>query len=75
MASRLAGVCCPAHQAALLDVTTRQAAEAATVWSVAATQLDQINVDAGHGHQHVFLDTDPPAGAVTPDGAAEGTGG
>ncbi|MEO3770513.1 hypothetical protein [Micromonospora sp. B9E7] len=64
-----------AHQAALLDITTRQAAEASTIWSVAATQLDQISVDAGHGHQHVFLDTDPHEGALTPDGAAEGTGG
>lgn len=64
-----------AHQAALLDISTRQAAEAATIWSVAATQLDQISVDAGHGHQHVFLDTDPHEGALTPDGAAEGTGG
>lgn len=65
----------PAQRAALLDVTARQAAEAATIWSVAATQLDQVSVDAGHGHQHVFLDTDPHEGALTPDGAAEGTGG
>ncbi|MEU8257565.1 hypothetical protein AB0C06_25215 [Micromonospora inaquosa] len=64
-----------AQRAALLDVTARQAAEAATIWSVAATQLDQISVDAGQGHQHVFLDTDPDGGALTPDGAAEGTGG
>ncbi|MEU4555024.1 hypothetical protein EV382_1175 [Micromonospora violae] len=64
-----------AQRAALLDVTARQAAEAATIWSVAATQLDQVSVDAGQGHQHVFLDTDPDGGALTPDGAAEGTGG
>ncbi|WP_030490318.1 hypothetical protein [Micromonospora chokoriensis] len=64
-----------AQRAALLDVTARQAAEAATSWSVAATQLDQISIDAGHGHQHVFLDTDAHEGALTPDGAAEGTGG
>ncbi|MEV4122271.1 hypothetical protein [Micromonospora sp. NPDC049645] len=64
-----------AQRGALLDVTARQAAEAATVWSVAATQLDQVSVDAGRGHQHVFLDTDPHEGALTPDGAAEGTGG
>ncbi|MEU8389574.1 hypothetical protein [Micromonospora sp. NPDC048842] len=64
-----------AQRAALLDVTARQAAEAATIWSVAATQLDQISVDSGQGHQHVFLDTDPHEGALTPDGAAEGTGG
>ncbi|WP_238433598.1 hypothetical protein [Micromonospora tarensis] len=59
----------------MLDLTARQAAEAATIWSVAATQLDQVSVDSGHGHQHVFLDTDPHEGALTPDGAAEGTGG
>ncbi|MFI7662983.1 hypothetical protein ACIBTW_29300 [Micromonospora parva] len=64
-----------AQRAAVLDVAARQAAEAATIWSVAATQLDQVSVDAGHGHQHVFLDTDPHGGALTPDGAAEGTGG
>jgi hypothetical protein len=64
-----------AQRAALLDLTTRQATQAAANWSVAATQLDQISVDAGHGHQHVFLDTDPHEGALTPDGAAEGTGG
>ncbi|MFI6238114.1 hypothetical protein ACIBD9_31500 [Micromonospora sp. NPDC050784] len=64
-----------AQRAALLDITARQAAEAATIWSVAATQLDQISVDAGKGHQHVFLDTDPHGGALTPDGAEEGTGG
>ncbi|MET8043644.1 hypothetical protein ABZU25_22610 [Micromonospora sp. NPDC005215] len=64
-----------AQRAALLDVTARQAAEAVTSWSVAATQLDQVSVDAGHGHQHVFLSTDPEGAAFTPDGAAEGTGG
>ncbi|MEV7986702.1 hypothetical protein [Micromonospora sp. NPDC085948] len=64
-----------AQRAALLDLTARQAAEAVTIWSVAATQLDQVSVDAGHGHQHVFLSTDPDGGAFTPDGAPEGTGG
>ncbi|MDG4809593.1 hypothetical protein O7634_22825 [Micromonospora sp. WMMD1120] len=64
-----------AQRAALLDLCARQATEAATLWSVAATQLDQISIDAGHGHQHVFLDTDQHEGALTPDGAAEGTGG
>ena len=38
-----------AQRAALLDVTARQAAEAATIWSVAATQLDQISVDCRPG--------------------------
>ncbi|MGN9810175.1 hypothetical protein ACTMSW_12565 [Micromonospora sp. BQ11] len=57
-----------AQRAALTDLAKRQAEGAATVWAVAATQLDQINIDAGYGHQHVFLGT-------APDGAAEGSGG
>ncbi|WP_341720899.1 hypothetical protein QQG74_14990 [Micromonospora sp. FIMYZ51] len=58
-----------------LTLAARQAALAATTWSVAATQLDQINIDAGNGHQHVHLDGDGAEGALTPDGAAEGSGG
>ena len=65
----------PATQrAALTDLAKRQAEGAAAVWAVAATQLDQINIDAGYGHQHVFLGTDPNGG-FAPDGAAEGSGG
>ncbi|PZG01499.1 hypothetical protein [Micromonospora deserti] len=64
----------PAQRAALTDLATRQATQAAATWSVAAAQLDQINIDAGHGHQHVYLDTSPGSGAFTPDGAQEGTG-
>jgi hypothetical protein len=52
----------------------RQLDLAVTTWSVGATQLDQINVDAGHGHQHVFLTGDEHSGAFTPDDAPEGTG-
>ncbi|GIJ28563.1 hypothetical protein Vqi01_37250 [Micromonospora qiuiae] len=59
----------------LLTLAARQAALAVTTWSVAATQLDQINIDAGNGHQHVHLDSDGAEGALGPDGAAEGTGG
>ena len=45
-------------------------------WSVAAAQLDQINVDAGFGHQHVYLQTEQGSGAFTADGEEEGhTGG
>ncbi|MFG2062351.1 hypothetical protein ACGFIK_13115 [Micromonospora sp. NPDC048871] len=58
-----------------LRLAARQAAVAVTTWSVAATQLDQINIDAGQGHQHVHLDTGGADGALTPDGAAEGHGG
>jgi len=38
----------------LLKMRSKRARQ---VWSVAATQLDQINVDAGNGHQEVYLDT------------------
>ncbi|MDG4832931.1 hypothetical protein O7627_27020 [Solwaraspora sp. WMMD1047] len=57
-------------------LAARQVDLAVVTWSVAASQLDQINIDAGQGHQHVFLETGGEAeGALTPDGAAEGTGG
>jgi len=61
----------PSGSTALAD---RQLDLAVTTWSVGATQLDQINVDAGHGHQHVFLTGDEHSGAFTPDDAPEGTG-
>jgi hypothetical protein len=59
----------------LVALASRQSIAAATMWSVAATQLDQINIDAGHGHQHVFLNIEGGHGAFTEDGAKEGTGG
>ncbi|WDZ82483.1 hypothetical protein [Micromonospora cathayae] len=40
----------------LYALVERQHAAATTTWSMAAAQLDQLNVDAGHGHQHVHLD-------------------
>jgi hypothetical protein len=52
------------------DLVVRQRDLALTMWSVGATQLDQINVDAGNGHQHVFL----PGGELTADDAPEGSG-
>ena len=55
-----------------LMLATRQTALAVTTWSVAATHLDQINIDAGNGDQHVHLDSDGAEGALTADGAAEG---
>ncbi|RKN21053.1 hypothetical protein D7147_09625 [Micromonospora musae] len=58
-----------------LELAARQAALASTAWSVAATQLDQINIDSGQGHQHVHLGPGEADGAFAPDGAAEGSGG
>lgn len=57
---------------ALRQLATRQLDLALMTWSVGATQLDQINVDAGYGHQHVYLGDNPEA--FTPDDAEEGTG-
>ncbi|SCF49141.1 hypothetical protein GA0070216_13221 [Micromonospora matsumotoense] len=65
----------PTQRAALTELAKRQAVQAAAAWSVAATQLDQVNIDAGQGHQHVYLDAGPGGGALAPDGATEGSGG
>ncbi|SCG47246.1 hypothetical protein [Micromonospora rifamycinica] len=59
----------PGQRAALTELAKRQADQAAAAWSVAATQLDQVNVDGGQGHQHVYLEGDHH------DGAEEGSGG
>ncbi|MFY1692914.1 hypothetical protein [Plantactinospora sp. WMMB782] len=56
----------------LLDLAGRQRDVAVATWSTAATQLDVLNVDAGHGHAHVFLPAVPGQGALTSDGAPEG---
>lgn len=54
------------------DLSARQRDLAVTTWSVGATQLDQVNVDAGYGHQHVYLESGPGSEAFTPDDAPEG---
>jgi len=63
-----------AYQSGQHDLAVRQRDLAVTAWSVGATQLDQINVDAGYGHQHVYLQADPGGEAFTPDDAPEGHG-
>ncbi|GII79955.1 hypothetical protein Sru01_49370 [Sphaerisporangium rufum] len=57
---------------ALEEVAGRQRSAAVAMWSVAATQLDQINVDAGHGHQHVYLTDAEGEHAMTEDDVPEG---
>ena len=47
---------------------------AALSWSVGATQLDAVNVEAGHGHVHLFLPPVEGSGALTADPAAPGEG-
>lgn len=60
-------------QPPLLQMSSRQRDLAVAGWSVAATQVDQINIDAGNGHQHVYLDTTVQGGAMTGDNLPEGT--
>lgn len=60
------------RQVPFLALASRQRLLAVNDWSVAATQLDQINIDAGNGHQHVYLSDSPEGGAIVGDGAPEG---
>jgi hypothetical protein len=52
----LAGRSAAEQRGPLYALVKRQQAAATTTWSMAAAQLDQLNIDAGHGHQHVHLD-------------------
>ncbi|MEU8265319.1 hypothetical protein AB0C02_32550 [Micromonospora sp. NPDC048999] len=61
-----------ARRPELLAIAARQRDAAVATWSTAATQLDVLNIDAGHGHTHVFLPAAPGQGALTADGAHEG---
>jgi len=61
------------QQTALLRQAAAQRDLAVRSWSIGATQLDQINVDAGFGHQHAYLSGDGTE-ALTPDGSEEGDG-
>lgn len=58
----------------LLDLAADLRDQAVTAWSVAATQLDMVSVDAGHGHIHLYLPSEPGSGALQPDEAEEGEG-
>jgi hypothetical protein len=60
------------RQGPLLAIASRQQQLAVNDWSVAATQLDQINIDAGNGHQHVYLTDSSEGGANVSDGSPEG---
>jgi len=63
------------HRQALLERARQQRDLAVRTWSVAATQLDAINIAVGYGHQHVYLSGSSEAGGFTADPAPEGTGG
>ncbi|WP_173134343.1 hypothetical protein [Kibdelosporangium persicum] len=55
-----------------LQTAGRQRDAAIVTWSIAATQLDVLNIDSGRGHAHIFLPSKPGQGALTSDGAPEG---
>ncbi|WP_155341320.1 hypothetical protein [Acrocarpospora corrugata] len=63
----------PELRQTFLDLAARQRSAAVMSWSVAATQLDQINIDAGNGHQHVYLTSLPGEGSMLADNVPEGT--
>ena len=59
---------------ALLERAREQRNLAVRTWSVAATQLDAINIATGFGHQHVYLGGTEQAGGFGADPAPEGSG-
>lgn len=69
-ASRAAGD----QRVELLDLASDLRDQAVRSWSVAATQLDAVSIDAGHGHIHLYLPAEPGSGALQPDEAEEGEG-
>ncbi|MBO4275392.1 hypothetical protein [Microbispora triticiradicis] len=56
----------------MLALAARQRMDAIFTWSVGATALDAVSVDAGSGHQHVYLPAAPGSGALTADDEEEG---
>ena len=64
----------PGARAELLERAREQRDLAVRTWSVAATQLDAINIATGFGHQHVYLGGSEAAGGFGADPAPEGSG-
>ncbi|WP_017603361.1 hypothetical protein [Nocardiopsis alkaliphila] len=60
------------RRAELLELATDLRDQAVRAWSVAATQLDLISIDAGHGHIHLYLPGPADVGAMEPDDARDG---
>jgi hypothetical protein len=58
----------------LLERAREQRDLAIRAWSVAATQLDAVNIATGFGHQHVYLGGAEEAGGFGADPAPEGSG-
>jgi hypothetical protein len=64
----------PGHRRQLLARAREQRDLAVRSWSVAATQLDAINIATGYGHQHVYLGGSELVGGFSADPAPEGSG-
>jgi hypothetical protein len=64
----------PSARPALLERARQQRNLGVRTWSVAATQLDAINIATGYGHQHVYLGGAEAAGGFSADPAPEGSG-
>ena len=62
------------HRRALPARAREQRDLAVRSWSVAATQLDAINIATGYGHQHVYLGGSELVGGFGADPAPEGSG-
>jgi hypothetical protein len=67
------GVAEPAR-GTLMTLAGEQRTLALRTWSVAAVQLDVINIAAGKGHVHVQLPSGAGSGVIAPDGSPEGGG-
>jgi hypothetical protein len=63
-----------ADRGPLLERARDQRNLAIRTWSVAATQLDAINIATGFGHQHVYLGASEEVGGFGADPAPEGSG-
>lgn len=64
----------PDERRPVLDRASESRDLAVRMWSVGATQLDAVNVEAGNGHQHVYLPAEGVGGAFTADPEPEGGG-
>ena len=64
----------PGQRRPLLARAREQRDLAVRSWSVAATQLDAINIATGYGHQHVYLGGSELVGGFGADPAPEGSG-
>jgi hypothetical protein len=58
----------------LLERARAKSNLAVRTWSVAATQLDAVNIATGFRHQHAYLASSEQGGGFGADPAPEGSG-